>query len=95
MVILHFLPNNVLNFSPFGFYVLEHGLEGGLVGGLCDWFAVWKTYNAIETDSSAVAGEIGKWVAKDLLNQNTLKAQLNQIIEDPNNQREIISLVET
>jgi hypothetical protein len=32
MVILHFLPNNVLNFSPVGFYVLEHGLEGGLVG---------------------------------------------------------------
>ncbi len=95
MVILHFLPNPVLSLSPVGFFVLEHGLEGGLVGGLCDWFAVWKTYNAIETDSSAVAGEIGKWVAKDLLNQNTLKAQLNQIIEDPNNQREIISLVET
>ncbi len=95
MGILHLIPLSYSKNYTILFSVLEHGLEGGLVGGLCDWFAVWKTYNAIETDSSAVAEEIGNWVAKDLLNQSTLRAQLNQIIENPKNQREIISLVET
>ena len=31
--------------------ILVNAFEGGFVGGLCDWFAVWKTYNAIENDS--------------------------------------------
>lgn len=95
MGILQLIPHSYSQNYKVLFSILEHALEGGLVGGLCDWFAVWKTYNAIETDSSAVAEEIGKWVAKDLLNQSTLKAQLNQIIENPKNQKEIISLVET
>ncbi|HNN81241.1 MAG TPA: hypothetical protein PKL30_20290, partial [Leptospiraceae bacterium] len=30
--------------------ILINAFEGGFVGGLCDWFAVWKTYNAIEND---------------------------------------------
>jgi uncharacterized membrane-anchored protein YjiN (DUF445 family) len=95
MGVLQLIPYSYSQNYKVLFSLLEHALEGGLVGGLCDWFAVWKTYNAIETDSSAVAEEIGKWVAKDLLNQSTLRAQLNQIIENPKNQKEIISLVET
>jgi len=95
MILLHYFPIPIYNKYPSLFFIIEHGLEGGLVGGLCDWFAVWKTYNAIETDSNKVAVEIGKWVSKDLLNQNTLRAQLNRIIEDPENQKEIISLIET
>ena len=94
MMILHIIPDLSINY-PRLFFVFEHALEGGLVGGLCDWFAVWKTYNAIEKDSGSVASEIGKWVSNDLLNQHTLRAQLNQIIDNPNNQREIISLIET
>lgn len=95
MLLLHFFPLDIYNLYPSLFFIIEHGLEGGLVGGLCDWFAVWKTYNAIETDSNKVAVEIGKWVSKDLLNQNTLRAQLNRIIEEPENQKEIIALIET
>jgi uncharacterized membrane-anchored protein YjiN (DUF445 family) len=88
---LHYFPLPIYSEYPSLFFIIEHGLEGGLVGGLCDWFAVWKTYNAIETDSNKVAIEIGKWVSKDLLNQNTLRAQLNRIIEIPENQKEIIA----
>jgi len=76
-------------------FVLEHGWEGGLIGGLCDWFAVWKTYSAIEKDSEVVADEIGKWVAKDLLNQETLRNQISQILEDPNIQKQIIKILDT
>jgi uncharacterized membrane-anchored protein YjiN (DUF445 family) len=95
MLMLHYFPLPIYGKYPSLFFIIEHGLEGGLVGGLCDWFAVWKTYNAIETDSNKVAIEIGKWVSKDLLNQNTLRAQLNRIIEVPENQKEIIALIET
>jgi uncharacterized membrane-anchored protein YjiN (DUF445 family) len=95
MTMLHYFPLPIYSEYPSLFFIIEHGLEGGLVGGLCDWFAVWKTYNAIETDSNKVAIEIGKWVSKDLLNQNTLRAQLNRIIEVPENQKEIIALIET
>ena len=95
MLLLHFFPLPLYSLYPSLFFIVEHGLEGGLVGGLCDWFAVWKTYNAIETDSNKVSIEIGKWVSKDLLNKNTLRAQLNRIIEEPENQKEIIALIET
>jgi uncharacterized membrane-anchored protein YjiN (DUF445 family) len=82
------------NYKYF-YYFFKHGFEGGLIGGLCDWFAVWKTYNAIENDSNSVAEEIGKWVSKDLLNHQTLRDQFNQILESPENQKQIIQLLET
>ncbi|MCB1180179.1 MAG: hypothetical protein KDK36_21555, partial [Leptospiraceae bacterium] len=75
--------------------ILEHGFEGGLVGGLCDWFAVWKTYKAIEDDSATVAEEIGKWVSSDLLDQQTLRSQLDSILNDQDTQVEIVKLLET
>jgi uncharacterized membrane-anchored protein YjiN (DUF445 family) len=75
--------------------ILEHGFEGGLVGGLCDWFAVWKTYQAIEDDSAIVAEEIGKWVSRDLLDQKTLQSQLDNIINNPASQTEIIKILDT
>lgn len=74
--------------------VLKHGWEGGLIGGLCDWFAVWKTYKAIEEDSTIVADEIGKWVAGDLINQEALRNQFRKILEDPNIQNEIVKLLD-
>lgn len=75
--------------------VLIHGFEGGFVGGLCDWFAVWKTYNAIENDSLTVADEIGQWVASDLLDQNTLKEQINEVLDSPETNAEIYKLLDT
>ena len=75
--------------------VLIHGFEGGFVGGLCDWFAVWKTYNAIENDSLTVADEIGQWVASDLLDQNTLKEQINEVLDSPETNEQIYKLLDT
>jgi uncharacterized membrane-anchored protein YjiN (DUF445 family) len=75
--------------------ILLSGFEGGFVGGLCDWFAVWKTYNAIEKDSLTVADEIGEWVASDLLNQETLKSQLNMILDSEETSEEIYKLLDT
>ncbi|MCB1143408.1 MAG: hypothetical protein H7A24_16245 [Leptospiraceae bacterium] len=94
-ILIYSFQESLKSFSPSFFHFLKHGFEGGLVGGLCDWFAVWKTYNAIERDSFTVADEIGKWVSRDLLNHNTLRDQLNGIIENPDNQKEIVSLLET
>ncbi|MBK8395983.1 MAG: DUF445 family protein [Leptospiraceae bacterium] len=74
--------------------VLIHGFEGGFVGGLCDWFAVWKTYNAIENDSLTVADEIGEWVASDLLDQNTLKEQINEVLDSPETIEQIYKLLD-
>jgi uncharacterized membrane-anchored protein YjiN (DUF445 family) len=74
--------------------VLIHAFEGGFIGGLCDWFAVWKTYNAIENDSLTVADEIGRWVASDLLDQNTLKEQINEVLDNPETNEEIYTLLD-
>lgn len=89
------LEKEIRQISPILLFLLKHGSEGGMVGGLCDWFAVWKTYNAIETDSQDVADEIGNWVSTDLLNQHTLRQQLSQILEDQEMQKQIIGLIET
>lgn len=68
--------------TPISKIVLS-ALEGGLIGGLCDWFAVWKTYKAIEEDSSTLAGEIGNWVAGDLLHHEVIRSRIRMVLEDP------------
>ncbi|MBP6740299.1 MAG: DUF445 family protein [Leptospiraceae bacterium] len=75
--------------------VLINAFEGGFVGGLCDWFAVWKTYNAIENDSLIVAEEIGQWVASDLLDKNTLKNQINDVLDSPDTNEQIYKLLDS
>ncbi|HMW07862.1 MAG TPA: DUF445 family protein [Leptospiraceae bacterium] len=75
--------------------ILINAFEGGFVGGLCDWFAVWKTYNAIENDSLIVADEIGQWVASDLLDKNTLKNQINEVLDSAETNAEIYKLLDT
>ena len=72
-----------------------NAFEGGFVGGLCDWFAVWKTYNAIENDSLIVAEEIGQWVASDLLDKNTLKNQINDVLDSPDTNEQIYKLLDS
>ncbi|MCP5500260.1 MAG: DUF445 family protein [Leptospiraceae bacterium] len=80
---------------PLLFTCLNHGFEGGLVGGFCDWFAVWKTYHAIEEDSEKLATEIGEWVSSDLLSQETLRAQVRTLLDDPASQKQFIALLDS
>lgn len=74
--------------------VLLHGVEGGLVGAICDWFAVWKTYRAVELQSEGIAEEIGKWVSTDLISEHKLKSYLDEILDDPENMDTLRSLLE-
>ncbi|TGJ98628.1 DUF445 domain-containing protein [Leptospira langatensis] len=74
--------------------ILVHGLEGGLVGAICDWFAVWKTYKAVEAQSESIAEEIGSWVSTDLLNEHKLKSYLDEILDGPENIRIIRELLD-
>ncbi|WP_039948251.1 membrane protein [Leptospira fainei] len=80
--------------SAWGGVVL-HGLEGGLVGAVCDWFAVWKTYRAVEIESETIAEEIGKWVSSDLVNEEKLKEYMDRILDDPDNISALSRLIET
>lgn len=75
--------------------LLVHAFEGSFIGGLCDWFAVWKTYHAIENDSETVADEIGKWVASDLINEHTIRKQIDEILDSPETMAEIFKLLDT
>ncbi len=74
--------------------ILLHGVEGGLVGAICDWFAVWKTYRAVEAQSEGIAEEIGKWVSTDLIGEHKIKSYLDEILDDPENIETIKELLE-
>ncbi|AYV57104.1 DUF445 family protein [Leptospira kmetyi] len=73
--------------------VVLSALEGGLIGGLCDWFAVWKTYKAIEEDSSTLASEIGNWVAGDLLHHEVIRSRIRTVLEDPSTRDDVHELL--
>lgn len=61
--------------------VLLHGLEGALVGGACDWFAVVKTYRAVELHRDDVADGIGDWVRDELLSEHVIRAQVDAVLD--------------
>ncbi|TGK36479.1 DUF445 family protein [Leptospira andrefontaineae] len=74
--------------------IFIHGLEGGLVGAICDWFAVWKTYKAVESESETIAEEIGHWVSSDLISEHKLKSYLDGILDEPENIQAIRELLD-
>ncbi len=61
--------------------VLLHGLEGALVGGLCDWFAVVKTYRTVEQHRDEVADGIGDWVRDELLSEHVIRKQVDSVLD--------------
>ncbi|MCB9656373.1 MAG: DUF445 family protein [Sandaracinaceae bacterium] len=63
--------------------VLLHGLEGALVGGLCDWFAVVKTYRTVELHRDDVADGIGDWVRDELLSEHVIRKQVDAVLDSP------------
>jgi uncharacterized membrane-anchored protein YjiN (DUF445 family) len=63
--------------------VLVQGCEAALVGGLCDWFAVVRTYQAIEARRDEVADAIGDWVSGELLSQRVIQGRLDALLDDP------------
>ncbi|WP_246048584.1 DUF445 domain-containing protein [Leptospira sarikeiensis] len=75
--------------------ILIHGLEGGLVGAICDWFAVWKTYKAVESESETIAEEIGRWVSSDLISEQKLKSYIGGILDEPENIQAVRALLDT
>jgi uncharacterized membrane protein YeaQ/YmgE (transglycosylase-associated protein family) len=63
--------------------ILIHGFEGALVGGLCDWFAVWKTFHAVQSNHNEVAAGIGQYIRKEILDTKSIKSKLEKILDDP------------
>ena len=63
--------------------VLVRGCEAALVGGLCDWFAVVRTYQAIEANRDTVAEAIGDWVSGELLSERVIQGRLDALVDDP------------
>lgn len=61
--------------------VLLHALEGALVGGLCDWFAVVKTYRTVEQHRDDVADGIGDWVRDELLSEHVIRKQVDAVLD--------------
>jgi hypothetical protein len=53
------------------------------VGGLCDWFAVVRTYQTIEANRDTVAEAIGDWVSGELLSERVIQGRLDALVDDP------------
>ncbi len=63
--------------------ILEHALEGAVVGGLCDAFAVWKTFSAVETSAADVADGLGQFVGAELLGASVVEAAVRDALARP------------
>jgi hypothetical protein len=61
--------------------IIEHAFEGALVGGLCDWFAVKKTYAAIQSNHATVADGIGRYIKQEVLNAGVMRARVISMLD--------------
>ena len=68
--------------------ILMHAFEGALVGGLCDWFAVKKTYKAIQDNHSKVADGIGRYIKQEILNASVIQSRLNSMLDSSDSMRD-------
>ena len=62
--------------------IFFHALEGALVGGACDWFAIGKMYKKIEVNKKNIAKEIGGWVKNEIINSREIRNRLHELARD-------------
>lgn len=74
--------------------IVLHAFEGAVVGGLCDWYAVAKTYRAVEVNRDAVADGIGRWVASELLSHHVIHERITSLLHDKSVQQELVQLLD-
>lgn|GEM_PF-1423201 len=74
--------------------IILHAFEGAVVGGLCDWYAVAKTYRAVEVNRDSVADAIGRWVANELLSHHVIHERITALLHDKEVQEELVTLLD-
>lgn len=74
--------------------ILLHAFEGAIVGGICDWYAVVKTYRTVEVQRDSVADAIGNWVANELLSHHVIAERLANLLKDPATQAGLIAALD-
>jgi uncharacterized membrane-anchored protein YjiN (DUF445 family) len=72
-----------------------HAFEGALVGGMCDWFAVSKTFSKIEEQRDDLADEIGKFISEEIIgSEKKIKDLIDEKLADPILHKEVSEYLE-
>ena len=82
---------------PLVLKILQHGCEGAMVGGICDFIAVRMVYDTARQKFPGLRDNTAKVVIKDMVNVRGLIAdasRLKDFLTDAENQRYFVSLLQ-
>lgn len=78
---------------PLWVVLVRHGFEGAFVGGLCDAFAIWRMYAAIEVEYQPLSERVSQFVVGGILRPETLIAEMRDTLDAAETTRALMSFV--
>jgi uncharacterized membrane-anchored protein YjiN (DUF445 family) len=73
--------------------IVQHGLAGMFIGGICDWYAIRKVYVKIEQNHQALAAGVSEAVVRDMIQPEQTVSALQARLADPAFRQELASQV--
>jgi len=73
--------------------LVRHGLEGAFVGGLCDAFAIWRMYVAVEKGYEPLSQEVSKFVVQEVMKADNLSADIRETLDSPATAEGLLKLI--
>jgi hypothetical protein len=76
-----------------GSTLVRHALEGAVVGGLCDAFAIWKTYEAVERNYGTLSHEVARFVVREIVRPEHVVSDMRAALDTPATTASLLKLV--
>lgn len=62
---------------------VRHALEGAIVGGFCDAFAIWRIYANIKREYQALSREVSRFVVHDVIRSERVMDDVRKALDAP------------
>jgi uncharacterized membrane-anchored protein YjiN (DUF445 family) len=69
--------------SELTYTPVRHALEGAIVGGFCDAFAIWRIYANIKREYQALSREVSRFVVHDVIKAERVMDDVRRALDGP------------
>lgn len=69
--------------AELSYVPVRHALEGAIVGGFCDAFAIWRIYANIKREYQALAREVSRFVVHDVIKAERVMDDVRAALDGP------------
>jgi uncharacterized membrane-anchored protein YjiN (DUF445 family) len=72
---------------------VRHALEGAIIGGFCDAYAIWRIYANIKREYQALSREVSRFVVHDVIKAERVMEDVRKALDAPSTTQALLEML--